>query len=156
MNPEPQIKALEQKMQALISNEPGYFLVEIRMTPGNNVKVFIDGDNGINIDKLVQYNRKLYKEIEEEGLFPNADFALEVSSPGLDEPLKLHRQYMKNIGRNVEVLMKDGQKLEGKMQQVLENEIVIEEEKKNNKKKELVQHIISFEKIKTTKIQIKF
>jgi len=156
MNPEPQIKVLEQKVQALISNEPGYFLVEIRMAPGNNVKVFIDGDNGINIDKLVQYNRKLYKEIEEEGLFPNGDFALEVSSPGLDEPLKLQRQYRKNIGRYVEVLMKDGQKLEGKMQQVLENEIVIEEEKKDNKKKELVQHTISFEKIKSTKIQIKF
>lgn len=156
MNPEPQIKALEQKVQALISNEPGYFLVEIKIVAGNSIKVFIDGDNGINIDKLVQYNRKLYKEIEEEGMFPNSDFSLEVSSPGLDEPLKLHRQYLKNVGRYAEVLMKDGQKVEGKLQQALENEIVIEEEKKNNKKKELVQHNISFENIKSTKIQIKF
>ena len=129
MNPEPQIKALEQKVQALISNESGYFLVETKIGPGNSIKVFIDGDNGINIDKLVQYNRKLYKEIEEEGMFPNGDFSLEVSSPGLDEPLKLHRQYIKNIGRYVEVLLKDGQKFEGKLQQALENEIVIEEEK---------------------------
>lgn len=156
MNPEPQIKALEQKMQALISNEPGYFLVEIRIGPGNNVKVFLDGDNGINIDKLVQYNRKLYKEIEEKSLFPNGDFSLEVSSPGLDEPLKLLRQYLKNIGRYAEVLLKDGQKVEGKLQQAMENEIVIEEERKNNKKKELIQHSIPFENIKSTKIQIKF
>ncbi len=156
MNPEPQIKALEQKVQALISSEPGYFLVEIKIGPANNIKVFIDGDNGINIDKLVQYNRRLYKEIEEENMFPNGDFSLEVSSPGLDEPLKLHRQYQKNIGRYAEVLLKDGQKFEGKLQQVLENEIVIEEEKKNNKKKELIQNSISFENIKSTKIQIKF
>ena len=99
MNVEPKIQALEQKVQALISNEPGFFLVEIKIGPANNIKVFMDGDSGINIDKLVQYNRRLYKQIEEENMFPGGDFSLEVSSPGLDEPLKLRRQYLKNIGR---------------------------------------------------------
>ena len=47
-------------------------------------------------------------------------FHLEVSSPGLDEPLKLHRQYLKNIGRKVEVLLKDGRKIEGKLLEVNE------------------------------------
>ena len=156
MNVAPQIQALEQKVQALISNDPGLFLVEIKIGPGNNIKVFMDGDNGISIDRLVQYNRGLYKQIEEENMFPNGDFSLEVSSPGLDEPLKLHRQYLKNTGRFVEILLKEGQKVEGKLQQVLENEIVVEEEIKSNKKKELVQHNILFVNIKSTKIQIKF
>jgi ribosome maturation factor RimP len=156
MNEAPQIQALEQKMQTLISNEPGLFLVKIKISPGNNIKVFIDGDKGINIDKLVQYNRRLYKEIEEGNLFPGGDFSLEVSSPGLEEPLQLRRQYLKNIGRFAEVLLHEGQKIEGTLQQVLENEVVIVEEKKVNKKKELVQHSIPFEKIKSTKIQIKF
>ncbi len=156
MNSEAQIQALEQKVEALISPEPGFFLVELRIKPTNNIKVFIDADQGISIDKLVQLNRRLYKDIEESNFFPNGDFSLEVSSPGLDEPLKLYRQYLKNIGRNVEVILKDGIKVEGKLTDVSETEIGIEEEKGKNKKKELVKHTILFDNIKTTTIQIKF
>lgn len=141
---------------ALIEGEPEIFLVEIRIKPTNNVKVFLDSDNGMSLDKLIQYNRKLYKDLEENSFFPGGDFSLEVSSPGLDEPLKLRRQYLKNIGRGVEVTRIDGEKNEGKLLQVGETEIVIEEEKGKGKKKELVQHTIPFDNIKSTKIQIKF
>jgi ribosome maturation factor RimP len=151
-----QITVLEQKVNDLIKEEPGVFLVDIRIKPTNNVKIFIDADNGVNIDKLVQYNRKLYRDLEESGLFPGGDFSLEISSPGLDEPLKLHRQYRKNIGRFVEVTRKDGLKTEGKLVGVTETEITVEEEKGKNKKKEMVVHTIPFDNIKTTKIQIKF
>ena len=156
MNGESLIAALEQKVEALISPEPGFFLVEVRIKPTNNIKIFIDGDQGVSIEKLVQLNRKLYKELEEEAMFPNGDFSLEVSSPGLDEPLKMHRQYQKNIGRDVEVLLSDSSRKEGKLMLVTENDILLEETKGKNKKKELIQHIIPFDKIKTTKIQIKF
>ena len=84
------------------------FLVELKVSPGNNLKVFLDADKGVTIDTCISINRALYKKIEEDDLFPNGDFSLEVSSPGVDEPLKLHRQYKKNIGRNVEVVMNDG------------------------------------------------
>lgn len=141
---------------ALIEGEPEIFLVEIRIKPTNNVKVFLDSDNGMSLDKLIQYNRKLYKDLEENSFFPGGDFSLEVSSPGLDEPLKLRRQYLKNIGRGVEVTRIDGEKNEGKLLQVDETEIVVEEEKGKGKKKELVQHTIPFDNIKSTKIQIKF
>jgi ribosome maturation factor RimP len=151
-----QIQVLEQKIEALISTEPGLFLVEVVIRPTNNIKVFIDGDQGISIEKLVQYNRGLYRQIEEGNMFPNGDFSLEVSSPGLDEPLKLHRQYLKNIGRYLEVTEKEGTIKEGKLLSVTEEEIVIEQEKGKGKKKEIVQHTISFVNIKTTKIQIKF
>ena len=93
---------------ALIDPDPENFLVEVKIRPGNNIKVFVDADRGISIDKLAQYNRRLYRQIEESGLFPNNDFSLEISSPGLDEPLKLRRQYLKNIGRYVEVILKSG------------------------------------------------
>jgi ribosome maturation factor RimP len=156
MNPEPQIQAFEQKVEALISAEPELFLVEVKIKPTNNIKVFIDGDQGISIEKLVQYNRKLYKEIEETNMFPNGDFSLEVSSPGLDEPLKLFRQYVKNIGRFVEITEMDGSKKEGKLISATEQEITVEEIKGKGKKQEIVQHTIPFESIKTTKIQIKF
>jgi ribosome maturation factor RimP len=156
MNSEAQIKALEQKVEALIGPEPGFFLVDVRIKPTNNVKVFIDADQGISIEKLVQLNRKLYKDIEENQFFGSGDFSLEVSSPGLDEPLKMHRQYLKNIGRHVEVLLQDGVKKEGKLVSVTQEEIILEEERGKNKKKEIVQHTIPFSEIKTTKIQIKF
>lgn len=141
---------------SLIENEPEVFLVDVRIKPTNNVKIFLDADNGLSIDKLVQYNRRLYKDLEESGFFPNGDFSLELSSPGLDEPLKLHRQYLKNIGRNVEVTRKDGIKNEGKLISATESEIVLEEERGKGKKKEVVTHTISFDNIKTTTIQIKF
>ena len=154
MNDSSQIKALEQKIEALLVEKPGFFLVEVKILPINNIKVFIDADQGVIVDDLVQFNRSLYKQIEESGMFPNGDFSLEVSSPGLDEPLKLFRQYVKNIGRNIEVIRKDGIKTEGKLISIADNEIVVEETK--GKKKELVKHTILFENIKSTKIQIKF
>jgi ribosome maturation factor RimP len=156
MDVESQIQALQHKVEVLIEPEPGFFLVDIRIKPTNNVKVFIDADQGISIEKLVQLNRRLYKDIEESNFFPNGDFSLEVSSPGLDEPLKMHRQYVKNIGREVEVLTNEGVKKEGKLLTVTEEEITLEEERGKNKKKEIVQHTIPFNQIKTTKIQIKF
>lgn len=156
MSIEGQIQALEQKVKALIETEPDIFLVEIRIKPTNNVKVFLDSDNGMSLDRLIRYNRKLYKDLEETSFFPGGDFSLEVSSPGLDEPLRLRRQYLKNIGRGVEVTLLDGAKTEGKLLQAGETEIIVEEEKGKGKKKELVQHTIPFDNIKSTKIQIKF
>ncbi|MBL7746128.1 MAG: ribosome maturation factor [Chitinophagaceae bacterium] len=156
MSNDTQIQMLEKKVEALISAEPELFLVEVKIKPTNNIKVFIDGNQGVSIEKLVQYNRRLYKQLEEENIYPNGDFSLEVSSPGLDEPLKLHRQYLKNIGRYVEVTDLEGGKKEGKLLSVDEKAIVVEEQKGKGKKLEIVQHTIFFDNIKTTKIQIKF
>ncbi|HSU27819.1 MAG TPA: hypothetical protein VLJ68_05515 [Chitinophagaceae bacterium] len=156
MNQASQLQELEQRVKALIGAEPSLFLVEIRLLPGNNIKVFIDGDEGVSIDRLVAYNRAFYRQIEESGMFPGGDFSLELSSPGLDEPLKLYRQYMKNKGRFVEVTEKDGVKTEGRLLVATEEAITIEEERGKGKKKEIVQHTIPFENIKTTKVQIKF
>src|ERR1044072_5194532 len=142
MNSDSQIQAIEQKIMALIDPDPENFLVEVKIRPGNNIKIFVDADKGMSIDKLAHYNRSLYRQIEESGLFPNNDFSLEVSSPGLDEPLKLHRQYLKNIGRYVEIILKSGIKIEGKLIQATDKEIVIEEEQGNKKKKEVIQHAL--------------
>ena len=156
MNIEGQIQQIEEKVRTVISADPQSFLVEIKIKPGNNVKVFIDADNGVSIDKLSQYNRTLHREIAASGVFPNDDFSLEISSPGLEEPLKLHRQYVKNIGRDVEVLLKSGVKMEGRLASANDSEIVVEEEKRNKKLREIIPHTILYNDIKATKIQIKF
>ena len=150
------IKVVESLVQALLANDSGYFLVDVRIKPTNNFKIFIDGDQGITIEKCVQINRALYKKLEELGLFPTGDFSLEVSSPGLDEPLKLLRQYKKNIGRQVELILQDGSKKEGRLMEVSEDGIIIEETKGKNKKKEVINHTFLFDNIKTTKIQVVF
>lgn len=143
-------------IESMLADDTQYFLVEVKVRPTNNIKVFLDGDKGISIEKCVSYNRQLYKLIEGSGLFPADDFSLEMSSPGLDEPLRILRQYHKNLGRKVEVLLKDGVKTEGILKEVTETGIKVEETKGKNKKKETIRHELSFETIKSTKIQIVF
>ena len=136
--------------------EGDVFLVDMKVKPINNIKIFLDADAGLGIEKCIKINRALYKKMEELAIFPEGDFSLEVSSPGIDEPLKLHRQYVKNIGRNVEVSFLDGTKKEGKMTTVNENEIVLEYTEGKGKKAVLIQQSIPFSAIKQTKVQIKF
>lgn len=156
MTIETQVEAVERMIEGLLKDDPQYFLVEVKIRPTNNIKVFLDGDNGISIERCITYNRQLYKMIESSGLFPADDFSLEVSSPGLDEPLKLMRQYRKNTGRKVEVVLKDGVKTEGVLKQVTESGILVEETRGKNKKKEIIEHQFPFDNIKSTKIQIVF
>lgn len=150
------LQQIEALVEATIQPEPEYFRVQVRIKPTNNVKVFLDGDNGITIEKCVQFNRRLYKLLEESGLFPDGDFSLEVSSPGVDEPLKLHRQYAKNTGRFVEVLFNDGTVKEGKLVQVAESDIIIEQVTGKGAKAVTQQLVIPFSNIKSTTVQIKF
>ena len=156
MASETQIQVISGMMQNLLEESPDIFLVDVRIKPINNIKIALDADGGISIEKCVSFNRRLYKQMEEAGMYPEGDFSLEVSSPGLDEPLKLHRQYVKNINRSVEVLQQDGKLTEGVLTSVNENEIELAETIGKNKKKETIQHIIPFTNIKSTKIQIKF
>src|SRR4249919_1879300 len=153
MAPDTQSQAIEQLINRLLEDNPDYFLVELRINPTNNIKVFLDSDTGISIDQCVKYNRLLYKQLEETGWFPDGNFSLEVSSPGLDEPLKLLRQYQKNTGRKVELILKNGETHVGKLLSVSADGVLLEETKGKNKKKELIQHQFTFENIKTTKIQ---
>lgn len=158
LNTEPimdsQEKRIETKAAELLAEEPGYFVVEAGIRPTNNIKLVVDADQGATIDRLSKLNRALYKWLEET-TFPDGNFSLEVSSPGLDEPLKLHRQYVKNIGRPVTIVLSSGVTREGKLVQVSESAIVIEEEKGKGKKKETVQHRVLKNEIKSTKIQIR-
>ena len=156
MSAEVILQKTEQLVAQLLSSEPEYFLIEVKVKPTNNIKVYIDGDKGISIEKCIYFNRLLYKKIDEAGLFPQGDFSLEVSSPGVDKPLKLHRQYLKNTGRNVEVTFIDGSKKEGKLLQATNEDIILEQINGKGKKAETQQLVIPFSNIKTTTVQIQF
>jgi ribosome maturation factor RimP len=148
------IKTIREMAEGLLANDPDNFLVDIRIKPTNNIKLFLDGDKGVPVASLVSFNRQLYPLLEAAELFPNNDFSLEVSSPGLDEPLKLHRQYLKNIGRKVEVTLLDGSVKEGTLQSATEEEINIEE--LIGKKKEKKSTDLKLNEIKHTKVCIVF
>jgi ribosome maturation factor RimP len=150
------IAELEGMVNELLASDSGDFLISIKIKPTNNIKIFIDSDEGMSIEKCVKYNRKLYAQIEEKALFPDGNFSLEISSPGVDEPLKMHRQYVKNKGRNVLVSFNDLTEKEGKLLEVTETDIILEQKLGKGKKAETHQFVIPFENIKTTIVQVNF
>ena len=151
-----QIQILESFIKGIIGSEPEVFLVSLKIKAGNNIKIFLDADTGLPIDKCVKINRQLYKFIEDTAMYPEGDFSLEVSSPGIEEPLKMHRQYQKNIGRNVAVILEDESVKEGILIDVAEAEISIETSEGKGKKAITQQVVIPFQNIKSTTVQIKF
>jgi ribosome maturation factor RimP len=132
-------------------DEQDCYLVEVKHLPTNLVRVFIDSDSGLTIDKCAFINRKLRHFLEEDGLL-GADFSIEVSSPGIGHPLKLTRQYVNNVGRFVKVLTTEGETVKGKLIEADEDRIVVEQ----TKKKESFQTELAFSEIDETVIQVKF
>jgi len=151
-----QIVQIEQLIQQILEETPEFFCVSTKIKPTNNIKVFLDGDNGITIEACVKINRKLYHQLEVIGIYPEGEFSLEVSSPGLGEPLKLHRQYVKNVGRFIEIVFTDGSVKEGKLLSVTENNLMLEHSEGKGKKLVVQQVEVPFSSIKTTTVQIKF
>ena len=156
MNPETVLRDIESFLNDIISRSENIFQVGVKISAANNIVVLLDADDGITIEKCTRVNRALYKYIEEKEHFPGGNFSLEVSSPGVDEPLKLHRQYKKNIGRNVEVMMNDGSIRQGKLVDVNQDDIVIEQNQGKGKKAVIKTITISFNQIKHTKVLITF
>lgn len=158
MEKEDLLEKVDKWLEEILNSEPEYFLVASKIKPTNNIKTYIDGDSGINIDKCIQFNRALRAKIDESGLFPEGDYSLEVSSPGIDEPLKSLRQYKKNIGRTVEVVFQNIEKKEkkGKLLKVEEKYILIEEKTGKGKTAKTEEVEIPFEEIKKTIVQVQF
>jgi ribosome maturation factor RimP len=84
------------------------FIVDIQIVPSEQRKVvqlYIDTDTGITIGQCSELSRNLSAVLELQDVVPSS-YVLEVSSPGLKKPLKLLRQYRKNVGRQFRVLFK--------------------------------------------------
>lgn len=156
---------VESKIASLLDEkfqEEGFtdcFLIEVKLHAGNKLEVFIDSDTGITFEKCQKISRYLEPHLDEERWLGD-DYVLEVSSPGISRPLKLRRQYPRNIGRQVEVSLRDGSKKEGLLLAVNDEGITIEEKmrvKEGKRRKTLViQTKIPFEDIKKTVVKISF
>ncbi|MBV2225385.1 MULTISPECIES: ribosome assembly cofactor RimP [Sphingobacterium] len=146
------IELVEEK----IADRPDLFIVSVRFLKNGVLEILLDGDNGIAIEDCVQVSRHVGFHLEEENVIDKA-YRLEVSSPGIDSPLLLNRQYEKNIGRDVQVKMQDGTKREGQLLAINDGSISIEEKVKEKGKKAVLQQAeIPLEHIKETKVLISF
>jgi len=151
---------VEKRVAALveekIADRPELFLVDVKMLPNNKLIIHVDGDEGISIQDCVAISRHVGFHLEEENAIEQA-YNLEVSSPGVGEPLKLVRQYRKNEGRTLSIKLTDGLKKEGKLLSVTENDLLIEElVKEKGKKAVAVQTTVPFNDILETSVLISF
>ncbi len=111
------------------------FLVEVKLSPGK-LSVFIDKPEGVILEDCIALNRFLFQELESTGF--NESHEIEVSSPGMDKPLKVSKQYLKRIGRNIKVITADGTLHKGKItcpRMIMGFELLETIEKKENNKK---------------------
>lgn len=146
------IELVEEK----IADRDDLFLVDVQMHASGLLSILVDGDQGVAISDCVAISRHVGFHLEEQNVIEQA-YRLEVSSPGLDTPLKLVRQYQKNVNRTLSVKLADGGKREGKLISVDEEGIIIEESvKEKGKKAELVENQIPFENIIETKVLVSF
>lgn len=145
---------IEGWITSILDSREGHFLVSLAIKQKDNIKVFIDSDTGVSIETCVKVNRELYKLIEEDCIFPPGAFSLEVSSPGIGEPLILHRQFVKNIGRNASVELLDGVSKEGKLVTVTHESISIETVEGKGKKATVSTLVFPFAIIKKTTILV--
>lgn len=152
MNLEEQIKEVLE----ILLREKDSYLVELKVRKGQLVQVFVDRDPHITIEDCAWISRGLQKELDK--LFPFSEqHTLEVSSPGMGEPLKVLRQYRKCVGREVEVLLLSGMKKKGILLYADEEKLVLEEIFTTKLKETTpLQTEIPFLNIKSTNVVIKF
>lgn len=152
---------LKEKIREIVDSaleSDDHFIVDILVSGSpamQKITVVLDGDFGISIENCATISRKLGVAIEADALMTSA-YLLEVTSPGLDEPLKLKRQYKKNIGRRLTVTQNNESITTGKLEEVKEESIILQAEIKE-KKKVITQPVeISFNDIKKSNVLVSF
>jgi ribosome maturation factor RimP len=135
--------------------ERGHFIVDVlyfgKQRPAR-LMVIVDGDNGVTIDLCAELSRKLSAKLDEQNILDEA-YLLEVSTPGLDQPLKLKRQYFKNVGRQFKVHLKDKSIVQGKLEDASDDKLTIRQavDKKETKVTEVV-----FDQIEKAFVMVSF
>ncbi|MEM7037492.1 MAG: ribosome assembly cofactor RimP [Bacteroidota bacterium] len=164
------LETVEEDIRNRIASlNPEAFVIEIKLHRGKHsvLSILVDTDEGITIDACARISRHLNSYFEEEDPldFP---FNLEVSSPGVGRPIKVHRQYLKNVGRKLKVVLQSGDVVKGKLIHADDAQIQLEPPPKKKKKKSKAatdnatstddenKITIDFESIKEAKVEISF
>ncbi|WP_228237001.1 ribosome assembly cofactor RimP [Allomuricauda sp. M10] len=152
---------LKEKVESLLNKaleeRPSLFLIDFTVGGDNTIKVVLDGDKGVSLQDCMDVSRAIEHNLDRE----EEDFSLEVASAGAASPMRLPRQFTKNIGRQLKVRT-NGQELEGTLVDASENSITLEwkarEPKPTGKGKVTVQkrEQIAFSDIQEAKVILKF
>ena len=149
----------ENKIKEMVekkSNHESIFLIDVvvkNRNGVNNVTVILDGDNGITISNCADFSKFIEHELENIGILKGT-YDLKVCSPGLDQPLKIHRQYKKNIGRRVRITLTDNNVAEGTLLTSNEYFVTLDQPDERNKKRSDIK--IAFDKIVKTNVLVSF
>jgi len=145
--------------ERMAERDNGLFIVELTISSRNVIRLELDKhEGGVTVEDCVSVSRNIEHNLDRE----SQDFELHVSSAGLDKPLRVHAQYVKNVGRGLELNLKSGEHTEGTLTEVKDDSIVITNEEKREiegkKKKETVevQREIPFVDIVEARIVISF
>ena len=139
-----------ERAAELAASENDAFLVELEVKPQNVIILYVDADNGLTMDQIKMINRRMEAELDRDV----EDFNLTVSSPDLNKPLKIWRQYKKNIGRHLKVKFQD-RKAEGVLLRVTDDKIVLSVSQKK-KSAPNVELEIDFDELTEAKVAIRF
>ena len=158
-------KDLKQTIYQLVSeqllSEPTLFIVELIVASKagkTKIQLILDGDQSITLEQCAKVSRQLGESLETQNLIAEA-YILEVSSPGIEQPLKMQRQYQSRIGRKLKVELLDKTLKEGKLDKITAEEITLLPEIKNKKKakaEDLLPIVIPFANIKQTHVLVSF
>ncbi len=156
---------LEEKLTALLAEkfkEPDFadcYLVEINLPANQKVEIFVDSDSGMTFGKCQKISRYLEHHIEENEWLGER-YTIDVSSPGVGRPLKFTRQYVKNVGRKLEVKLTDGSKHTGTLVSADEDGIRLESKvrvKEGNKKRnKIIETAVPYVDIEKAVVKITF
>ena len=113
---------VEQLVHEFLETRKDLYLVDLKISAGYDITVILDGDEGLSLQDCLDASRAIEFNLDRE----EHDFSLQVMSPGLSEPLKLSRQFKKNMGREIEVLLNSDEKIQGEVVSVDEDKVTIE------------------------------
>ena len=149
-------KYIQKVVQELLEGGD-LFLVDVSVSRTNLIKVFVDHPDGISLDECSRISRELRERINSD----QEDFELQVSSPGLGKPLKVLPQYRKLIGKNLQLILTDGESLKGELMAIQEEQdlsrAMIEiKPGKSKKNPDPASVWINLENISSAKVELKF
>ena len=134
------------------------FVVDVNHS-NKRLEVFVDSDSGMTFGKCQRISRYLETYLDEEKPL-GEEYVLDVSSPGVDRPLKFYRQYVKNVGRTLEVTTTDGDTYTGQLKAATPTEVVLEAKRRiqeGKRKKTVVEDItLATDAIKKSIVKISF
>lgn len=150
-----QLKEIIEKEVKTYFENTNLFLVDVKVLSNGKIEIFADGKTNITIDECAQISKHIHHFLEENNLMSD-NVSLDVSSPGMDEPLKVAQQFQKQQNKKVDVVLKNGLKITGELISADENEIVINEIIIIKKAETIEEHTFSFSEIKSVKKHFNF